>query len=742
MKTNVIGRVLGRVEGESKVSGRSAYSADIMRPGMLWAGFLRSPYPHARIVKIDVRRAQRLGGVKAVITGKEVSARLEGVSLLDKPVLAQDRVRYVGEKIAAVAAVDRDTVEQALDLIEVEYEPLPAVFDPLEAMSPEAPLLHPEFESYEGENKTRGLGNIRSFVQSAKGDVEQGFFESDEIFENTFRTQMVHQGFIEPRATLVEIDARGRIGIWQCHQSPFGIRKWLSDHADIPEEMIVVHPVSTGGSFGGKQGAEDIILTYYLARATQRPVKFIESYQEELQDGQPRHASVIVLRTGVKRDGRLWAWDAKVYYNGGAYGARTPRNRMNGTFMVAGSYRTPNVRMEGRIIYTNQVPSGYFRAPGEVQTMFAVESHMDEMARCLSLDPSEFRRRNALREGDSKPDGETIEDVHLLDVLKRIVVLSKWRKRKPKNLTNGLVRGRGIALGHRHIGIGESAAELVVEPDGSLRLVTAVRDVGVGAYTMHRQVAAEVLGVEPELVQIDVTSTDGPYDQGVRAQRGTHVEGLAVFRAANSLTEILCLQAARYWNAELSRVRWHRGRALLYGSKKNLDLKTIAQLWTQGSLRAQGHCKPEKPHTYNYQAMVAEVAVDLMTGQVKVEKLFYVIDATKIINPLIFQGHIHGGIVQGLGFSLSEHLTTEDGRVTSLNLGDYKLPNIGDIPPLSTAKVKSNHGPGPFGAKAVGEAGISLVAPAIANAVADATGIRIKEMPITAEKIFRASRQH
>jgi len=738
MKTSVIGRALGRVEGESKVTGSSAYAADIMRPGTLWAGFLRSPYPHARVVKIDVSRAQKLGGVKAVLTGKEVSPRLEGVSLLDKPVLAQDRVRYIGEKVAAVAAVDRDTVEQALDLIDVEYEPLPAVFDPLEAMRADAPLLHPEFASYEGENKTRGLGNVRSFVHSAKGNVERGFLESDEIFENTFCTQMVHQGFIEPRATLVEIDARGRVGIWQCHQSPFGIRKWLADHADIPEEMIVVHPVSTGGSFGGKQGAEDIILTYYLARATQRPVKFVESYQEELQDGQPRHASVIVLRTGVKRDGRLWAWDAKVYYNGGAYGARTPRNRMNGTFMVAGSYRTPNVCMEGRIVYTNQVPSGYFRAPGEVQTMFAVESHMDEMAHALGLDPLEFRQRNALRDGDTKPDGEALDDVHLLDVLQRVAALSKWRKGKPRTSANGVVRGRGIALGDRHIGIGESAAEILVEPDGSLRLATAVRDVGVGAYTMHCQVAAEVLGVEPELVQIDVTGIDGPYDQGVRAQRGTHVEGLAVFRAATALTERLCEQAARHWSVEMNRVRWHGGRARLKGSKKNLDLKTIAELSPQGSLRAQGHCKPEKPHTHNYQSVVADVAVDQATGHVKVEKLFYVIDATKIINPLIFHGHIHGGVVQGLGFSLTEHLSTEDGRVTALSLGDYKLPNIGDIPPLSTAIVKSNHGPGPFGAKAVGEAGISLVAPAIANAIADATGIRIKEMPITAEKIFRA----
>ena len=741
MNTSVIGRVLGRVEGESKVTGSSTYSADIMRPDTLWAGFLRSPYPHARILNVDASRAQKLHGVKVVITGRDVSSRLEGVSLLDKPVLAQDRVRYIGEKVAAVAATDRDVVQEALELIEVEYQQLPAVFDPLEAMKPDAPLLHPDYASYQGPNKTDGLTNARSQVQASKGDLERGFSESDEIFENIFATHTVHHGFIEPRAGLVEIDSQGRIGIWQCHQSPFGIRRWLAEHADIPEEMIVVHPVSTGGSFGGKQGAEDIILTYYLARAARRAVKFVETYQEELQDGQPRHAAVVMLRTGVKKDGTLWAWDARVYYNGGAYGARTPQNRMNGTFMAAGSYRTPHVRMTGFIVYTNQVPSGYFRAPGEVQTLFAVESHMDMMASALGLDPLEFRLRNALREGDTKPNGEHIRDLHALDVLKRVAALARWRKRKPTMSSDGLARGRGIAYADRHIGIGESEADIAVEADGSLRLTTAVRDVGVGAYTMHRQVAAEVLGVAPELVRVDVAGTDGPYDEGVRAQRGTHVEGLAVFNAATALIDGLRREAARIWNVEPEEVQWRRGRAHFSGAKKSLDLKTIAQQATAASLRARGHSKPARPETYTYQSLVADVAVDKATGEVKVEKLYYVIDATKIINPLIFHGHIHGGVIQGLGFSLTEHLQTEDGRITALSLGDYKLPNIGDIPPLSTAIVKSNDGPGPFGAKAVGEAGISLVAPAIANAIADATGIRIKEAPITAEKIFHAWQQ-
>jgi CO/xanthine dehydrogenase Mo-binding subunit len=398
------------------------------------------------------------------------------------------------------------------------------------------------------------------------------------------------------------------------------------------------------------------------------------------------------------------------------------------------------VRMTGFIVYTNQVPSGYFRAPGEVQTLFAVESHMDVMAGALGLDPLEFRLRNALREGDTKPNGEHIRDLHAVDVLKRAAGLARWRKgkRNAAATRDGWARGRGIAFGDRHIGIGESEADIGVEADGSLTLTTSVRDVGVGAYTMHRQVAAEVLGVAPELVRVDVAGTDGPYDEGVRAQRGTHVEGLAVFNAATSLIDGLRREAARIWNVEVKKVTWRRGRAHLRGAKKSLDLKTIARHALAAPLRARGHSKPGRPETYTYQSLVADVAVDKATGQIKVEKLYYVIDATKIINPLIFHGHIHGGVIQGFGFSLTEHLQTEDGRITALSLGDYKLPTIRDIPRLSTAIVQAKEGPGPFGAKAVGEAGISLVAPAIANAVADATGIRIKEAPITAEKIFHA----
>lgn len=741
MSSSAIGRSIPRVEGKSKVTGTSVYSADVKRPGVLWGGFLRSPYPHARIVNIDTSRAAKLVGVKAIVTGKDVSPRLEGCALLDKPVLAQDRVRYIGEKVAAVAATSRDDVEEALELIDVEYEELPAVFDPLDAMKPEAPILHPDYASYKGMNKDESWRNVRSAERSHKGDIDRGFAESDRIFEHTFQTQAVHHAFVEPRAGLLEIDQQGRVDIWQCHQAPFQIRSWLAAHADLPEEMIAVHPVSTGGSFGGKQGSEDIICTYYLARASGRPVRYVESYAEELQDGQPRHAAVITLRTGIKQDGRLWAWDGKIFYNGGAYGARTPRNGMNGTFCMAGSYRTPHVRMEGYIVYTNRVPSGYFRAPGELQTLFAAESHMDMMAEELGLDPLEFRTLNALREGDTKPNGKPLRDPCALQVLKRVAEVSKWEKpraQSSKGRPNVLV-GRGLSLGDRHIGTGESSAQLFLEPNGSLRLTTAVRDVGVGAYTMHSQVVAEVLGVDPALVQIEVGGTDtGPYDEGVRGQRGTHVEGQAVWRAANSLMEILRDQAASHWNVEAERVRWERGRLLLTGSKKQiLNLKDLARLSANSPACGFGHCKAGEVHTYAFQAMVAEVEVDRETGQVTVRRLNLAHDVTKIINPIIYQGQIEGAVMQGVGFTLSEHLAVEDGRVMTLSWGDYKIPTIRDIPSLTTSRVPANEGPGPFGAKAVAESGIGLVAPAIANAVYDATGVRVTELPISPDKILQ-----
>jgi CO/xanthine dehydrogenase Mo-binding subunit len=741
MRGKVIGQPLPRVEGAAKVSGALHYAADTVRPGMLWGKVLRSPLAHARILNIDTSGALSLPGVKAVITAADMNPRLIGATLKDMPVMARDRVRFVGEEIAAVAAVDANTAEEAVQLIEVEYEELPAVFDPLEAMKAEAPILHPDYASYQGpKTKALELKNVQTLVRGGKGNIQKGFAESDHLFESTFRTQLVHQGYIEPYACTVEVDGQGRVAIWVANQAFFKLRRVLAEYLELPPEDITIYPSNMGGSFGAKDFLFLNPAAYYLSKKTSRPVRFVKSYSEELMATTPRHSAVISLRVGVKKDGRLWAWEGKTFYNGGAYGAYkpNPEGSMSGAYMVAGSYSIPHTCLEGYCVYTNQVPCGYFRAPGETQTLFAVESHIDRIAESLGMDPVEFRRKNALKEGDTRATGEPLEDPHCLEVLDRVAKISGWRKKRPKTVASKLV-GRGMALGDRHVGHGESTFELLLERDGTLRLLSGVGDQGVGAYTMHRQVTAELLEIDPGLIKIDVRDTsNAPYDQGIKGARGTHIEGQAVARATGSLIEALRSLAATQWGVALEKISWQDGAAVFHnsGKIKRLALRELARL-AQSPVRGFGEYKGHKPHVYSFQAIVVDVEVDQETGEVDLKHLYFVYDVGTIINPLIHQGQIEGGIVQGLGYALTEEVQLDHGQVTTVTLGDYKIPNIADSIPLTTSLVRAKVGPGPFGAKSVAEAGISIIAPAVANAVYNATGVRITELPITAEKVLR-----
>jgi carbon-monoxide dehydrogenase large subunit len=739
---SIVGKPLPRVEGVEKVSGGLRYAADTLRPGTLWGKVLRSPYPHARILNIDIGKAKKLSGVKSVITVADVNPRLIGAVLQDMPVLAQDRVRYVGEEIAAVAAIDADIAEEAVHLIDVEYEQLPAVFDPLEALTPEAPVLHPNYANYRGpKTKAPDLKNIQTLVRGGKGDVERGFAESDHIFDNSFRTQLMHQGYIEPYAITVEVDKRGRLAIWVANQSVFKLRKVLGEYFDMPLEMITIHPSNMGGSFGAKDYPSLAPAAYYLSKLTGRPVRFVKNYTEELTATSPRHPAVVKLRTGVKKDGRLWAWEGRTFYNGGAYGAYkpNPQGSMSGAYMVAGSYNIPHTLLEGYCVYTNQVPGGYFRAPGEVQTLFAVESHIDMIAEAIGIEPLEFRLRNGLKDGDTRATGEGLRDPYCTEVLQRVAKISGWGRKRPKSEDKGRFAGRGLALGDRHVGHGDSSFELILERDGTVRLRSGVGDQGVGAYTMHRQVVSQILGVDPSLVKIQVGDTSSaPYDQGIKGARGTHIEGQAVLRATNALVDGLRAVAAAHWSAEINGITWQRGGASLKanGRAKRLSLKELAAL-AKEPVKGFGEFVGHKPDVYSFQALVVDVEVDAATGAVDLKHIYFVYDVGTVINPLIHQGQIEGGIVQGLGYALTEELKLDDGRITTATLGDYKLPNIADHVQLTTSLVHAKAGPGPFGAKCVAEAGISVVAPAVANAVYSATGVRITELPVTAEKILR-----
>jgi CO/xanthine dehydrogenase Mo-binding subunit len=524
----------------------------------------------------------------------------------------------------------------------------------------------------------------------------------------------------------------------------FKLRKVLGEYFDLPVEMITIHPSNMGGSFGAKDYISLAPAAYYLSKQTGCPVRFVKTHSEELTASSPRHPAVVQLRAGVKKDGRLWAWEGKTFYNGGAYGAYkpNPQGSMSGAYMVAGSYNIPHTLLEGYCVYTNQVPGGYFRAPGEVQTLFAVESHIDMIAETMGIDPLEFRLRNGLKQGDSRATGEGLRDPFCTEVLERAAIISGWGKRRSKGATKSALLGRGIALGDRHVGHGDSSFELVLERDGSLRLLSGVGDQGVGAYTMHRQVVSELLGVEPDLIKIEVGDTSSaPYDQGIKGARGMHIEGQAALRAANALIEELRKLAAARLGAVIENISWESGGALCKDNGKNrrLSLKELAQ-FAEKPLRGFGEFTGHKPDVYSFQAAVADVEVDCDSGAVKLKHLYFVYDVGMVINPLIHQGQIEGGIVQGLGYALSEELKLDDGRITTATLGDYKLPNIADNVPLTTSLVQGKPGPGPFGAKSVAEAGISIVAPAVANAVYNATGVRITELPVTAEKILNGLR--
>src|SRR5215813_12071048 len=457
MAHRIIGKPIGRVDGIEKVSGAARYSGDVAVPGLVWGKALRGPLPHARIVRIDATRARPLPGVLAVLTAEDLPSILVGRRMFDMPLLARDRVRFIGEKVAVVAAADPDVAEEALDLIEVEYEDVPAVFDPLEALEAGAPVLHENPGRYDGALPERPHPNVQSVLRFRLGDVQVGFQDADRVYEHTFRTQLAHQGYIEPHAGVVAIDEEGRVQVWASNKMPFRLRELLSHALQLPPEQIRVNLTPIGGDFGGKGSLMDLPLAYHLARVTGRPVKMLMRYAEELMAGNPRHPSVITLRTGVSADGRILARRVKALFNSGAYAAFKPAPSVNlgGAGMGAGVYRIPNLLIEALCVYSNNIPCGHARSPGEPQMVFAGESHMDMIAHELGLDPAEFRRRNLLQDGDHLANGHHLEHVRASDTLEAALRASDWGKDKP-----GPWIGRGVAMTHRHIGVGFTNAQL------------------------------------------------------------------------------------------------------------------------------------------------------------------------------------------------------------------------------------------------------------------------------------------
>lgn len=738
----VIGQRVPRVEGVEKVTGSALYSANILLPGTIWGKCLRSPFAYARIKSIDTSKAKALPGVLAVLTAKDIKNNLVGKRLKDQPILAEDVVRFIGERVVAVAAEDKDVAEQALDLIEVEYEQLDPLLDPLEAMSDAAPVLHPQYENYAGRSPAvpAGMKNVHSYGKWEKGDLNAGFAEADEIIEGTYSTAMMHQAYIEPHASVVSAGPDERVHVWSAQKQPYGLRDALAQALEIPIENVVYEYTRVGGEFGGKGHIMDAPLCYYLSKASGRPVRMVMTYTEEFMAANPRHPGYIQFKTGVKRDGTIVAHQSRVIFDGGASGGYkpVPTIDLGGARKAGGAYRIPNTSLESIIVYSNHVPGGFMRAPGDPQVLFALESHIDEMAYKLGIDPLEFRRRNILHQGDANAAGDVWEDLRAVEVLEAAVAKSNYGKPKPRPNV-----GRGMAITNRHIGGGDSEALVQIDSNGIVTVITGTADAGQGSHTIQAQILAEILTIPLSQIRVVPGNTDvAPFDPGVGGGRTTHVTGQAIMQAGQKASDEL-----RGWAAELR--GWPEGSVELKDGRfvaegEHGEAVSFAEA-AREAIRRKGEplefraaYSKSKVEQECFCAQVAEVEVDPTTGQVTVLQITTAHDSGTLINPMAAEGQVEGGVVQGFGFGVMEEMILEEGKVANPNFGEYKIPTIADVPDIKEAWVVDAPGPLPFNGRALSEHSLIVTAGAINNAVRDAIGVRITTTPITAEKVYKA----
>jgi len=743
MEHRSIGKPVPRLEEADKVTGQRLYAADIPLENLLWAQVLRSPVPHARVLSIDISKAKKLAGVHAVLTGMDLPSIFVGRRMKDMPVLARDRVRYAGEPLAAVAAETLEIAQEAVRLIDVEYEELPYVVDPLEAMQPLAPLIHDDPAVYKNAPpRAVKIPNLQSLAIWERGDLETGFRKADSVFEHTFRTQLTHHGYLEPHACMVWARSSGKLEIWASNKEPYVLRRVLSEDLGISAESIKVHILSVGGDFGGKDSISDVPICYFLAARSGMPVKLVLSYTEELRASGQRHPALITLRAAVKRDGTICGMEAKVVFAGGAYAALKHSREVTvmGARRVASYYRVPAIRIESFCAYTNHVPCTQARAPGSPQIVFALESQLDIIARDLGLDPVEIRLKNLQKDGDATPLGQQLKNICAAESLRQAVAVSTWRRVKPTAFY-----GRGLAMYERGAGTGRSSAALSLDAEGKVLVLTGVPDCGPGIYTIIRQIVSETLGVKIEQVQVRAYDTDTvPYDTGIGGSKATNTAGHAAYQAAQKTRAKLIVLAAKQLGCPPESVRIVNG--WFYGiGKKKLSFKEIARFVVLESGGSFSHTEIFEPSDQrsvtSFCAQVAEVEVDAETGRVDVKRLITAHDTGTVLNSLTHQGQIDGGVIQGMGFALMEETAVVEGRVATQNLGDFKMPNVKDVPRLETVILDSMAGPVPFQGKAIGEIPNVPTAAAIANAIADAVGLRLFELPLTSEKLYWALRK-
>ena len=730
----VVGNPTPRVEGELKVSGEAKYAVDITRPGMLWGKLLRSPISSGRIKRIDASKALALPGVHAVVTGEDCTGLKIGRRLYDMPILADGEVRFVGEKVAAVAADTELIAEEAVNLIEVEYEESEPILDPVETMKPGTRLIHPDVVNYKGLPKPlKEPSNDFIYMTWGRGDIETGFRQADIIVENTFTTPVVHHSYIEPHSCVVDAAPDGSAQFWSCSKVPYGVREQVANALQIPQEKLVFNPVYIGGDFGGKGDFMDLAVVYLLSKKAGRPVKLVMDYDEEFTAGNPRHASIIHVKTGVKKDGTIVAHHMNFIFDSGAYGAFKPNAFLNGPHLSAGPYNIPHAFIEEHMVYTNKIPCGHMRSPGDPQGFFANESQMDLVAKKLGMDPIKFRQKNFMHDGDIDPTGEEYSYIKTDETLKKALEDSGYHRPKPKNV------GRGVGLVQWTGASGVGTVAITLDAKGVATISSAMLDQGGGTYTILSEIVAEELKMPLNQVKVQLLNTaEGKKDTGVGGSRATRVYGNAGYEAALKAVEAIKQAAAEQMGASPDQITLAKGAALHPRMERRLSYAEIVKAKGSPIVAEASYNDSTKIHAASLCVQVAEVEIDPETGQVELKKFTSTHNTGTVLNPLMHQGQIEGGTMTGIGYALMEHVMINDGKVATTNFGEYKIPTIKDVPPFRSSVTEQPQGAGPYNSMPIGETANIPTAAAIANAVEDACGVRITSLPITAEKIHAA----
>ncbi len=726
-----VGRSVPRVDGVEKVTGQAKFVGDITLPGMLYGKILRSPYAHARLRAIDASEAETLPGVAAVLTASDI-ADLNPI-YNGRPIIAMNKVRYAGEPVAAVAAIDAATAEEALERIQVDYEELPAVVGIEAAIRKDAPLVHDDKP-----------GNIGAHEKVRRGDADAGFAEADEVVEDTFTFPMVYHYAMEPHSVIAQHDGE-EITVWSSAQHPFQVRGDIARLFKVPAAKVRLLINYLGGGYGSKSYTKFEPLVVALARKAKQPVRICNSVGESMVTVR-RHGARVRIKTGVKRDGTILARAAEIYLDTGGYDDNGPQVTARSATRILGPYWIPNIRTDAYQVYTNTGSAGSYRAIGAPQVIYAGESQIEILAAKLGMDPAELRMKNLLKAGQELRPGLKGIDANLASSLKTLVRASGWKKslRKP-----GAAVGMGCAITNAGA-TPVSVALIRMQSDGVAQIAAGSTEMGQGVRTTLTQIAAEELTLPMESFRIAGADTKvTPYDSSTGSSRSTTLMGTAVQKAARDLRQQFVKIGAQVMGVKPAQIEVADG-ALICGESRLTFKEAFERRFGKGSggeMIGRGEAGPEitgnqLPVFWEVGMGSAEVEIDRETGAVRLKKFISVADVGKAIHPEHCVAQEEGAAMQGIGHTFFEQLIYDNGQLVNPNLVDYRVPTFADVPEeFHTELVENGDGPGPFGVRGMAEGGILSVAPSVCNAIDRATGVRIRDLPLTPERVWRALRQ-